>query len=181
MKKLELIINRRSAMRHQGLKLSIILLLALGLTSLQAQTMFVKKSDDTQTSFTLTNVRKLTFPSGKMLITKTDETTVEYTLNGLRYLSFLDHSTSIPKLANASTKGFSTFPNPVKNTLNVNLSGIANPRGIISILSVNGKLLQTKQVTSSAVSLDVSTLSKGVYFCRYTNGKEFKTLRIIKE
>ena len=168
-------------MRHQGIKLSAILLLALGLTSLQAQTMFVKKSDDTQTPYTLTNVRKLTFPSGKMLITKTDDTSVEYVLTSLRYLSFLDHSTSIPKLANASTKDFSTFPNPVRNTLNINLPGIVNPKGIISILSVNGKLLQTKQVTSNAVSLDVSALSRGVYFCRYSNGKELKTVKIIKE
>src|SRR5690554_5092155 len=59
-------------MRHKRLKLSAVLLLGLGLTGLQAQTMYVKESSGTQTAYALSNIQKMSFSSGNLTVTKTD-------------------------------------------------------------------------------------------------------------
>ena len=79
-------------MRHKKLKLSAVLLLGLGLTSLQAQTMYVKESSGTQTAYTLSNVRKMTFSGGNATVQKTDNSTGVYAMSGLKYLSFEDYN-----------------------------------------------------------------------------------------
>ncbi|MEY3451220.1 MAG: hypothetical protein RL711_1046 [Bacteroidota bacterium] len=48
-------------MRQKRLKLSAVFLLGLGLTGLQAQTMYVKEKSGTQTAYTLSSLRKMTF------------------------------------------------------------------------------------------------------------------------
>ena len=48
-------------MRPKKVKLSAVLLLGLGLSSIQAQTMYVKKSNGTQTAYPLNSIRKMTF------------------------------------------------------------------------------------------------------------------------
>ena len=70
-------------------------MLRLGLTGLQAQTMYVKESSDTQTAYTLSSIRKITFSGGNATVQKTDNSTGGYALSGLRYLNFTDLSTSI--------------------------------------------------------------------------------------
>lgn len=55
-------------MRHKRLKLSAVLLLGLGLTGLQAQTMYVKESSGTQTAYTLSNIQKMSFSSGNLTV-----------------------------------------------------------------------------------------------------------------
>ena len=82
-------------MRQKRLKLSAVLLLGLGLTGLQAQTMYVWESNSTQTDYALSNIRKMTFSGGNVTIQKTDNSTGVYGLSGLRYLNFTDLATSI--------------------------------------------------------------------------------------
>lgn len=75
-------------MRQKRLKLSGILLLGLGLTDIQAQTMYVKESNGTQTAYSLNSVRKMTFSGGNATVQKTDNSTGVYAISGLRHLSF---------------------------------------------------------------------------------------------
>jgi len=75
-------------MRHKRLKLSAVLLLVLGLTGLQAQTMYVKESSGTQAAYTLSNIQKMSFSSGNLTVTKTDNSSGVYALSGLQHLSF---------------------------------------------------------------------------------------------
>jgi len=81
-----------------------------------------------------------------------------------------------------AAKGLNTYPNPVKEQLQVNLSGAANPGGIIEIINLNGKVLKTQPVNGAgAVSVNMSQLPNGLYFCRYTNGAEIKVAKIVKQ
>jgi len=169
-------------MRHKRLKLSAVLLLVLGLTGLQAQTMYVKQSSGTQTSYTLSSIQKMTFPSGSVTVQKTDNSTGVYDLSGLRYLNFIDISTSIAdqpmQLGNAK---FITYPNPVTDVLNVDITDISS-EVTISILSLEGKVLQThKNKGTNTVILNLSQLPQGIYLCRYSNALEIKTVKIIKQ
>jgi hypothetical protein len=55
----------------------------------------------------------------------------------------------------------SSFPNPTSNELTIQLNTIANE---VSIITLDGKVISTTQVNNSTVTLNVSSLSTGVYF-----------------
>ena len=169
-------------MRHKKLQLSAILLLGLGLTGLQAQTMYVKQSSGTQTAYALSNIQKMTFSSGNVTVQKTDNTTGVYALSGLKYLSFQDFTTGINEPQMAAGNTLLTYPNPVADLLTIDLTGTKNGEGRISILNLEGKVMQTQKTSGmSIVTLNLSQLPQGVYLCRYTNGAETKTVKIIKK
>ncbi len=169
-------------MRHKRLNLSAILVLGLGLTGLQAQTMYVKQSNGTQTAYALSNVRKMTFSSGNVTVQKTDNTTGVYALSGLRYLSFQDFTTGISEPQMPAGNTLLTYPNPVVDMLYIDLTGIKNGEGRISILNLEGKVMQTQKTSGMGmVTFNLSQLARGIYLCRYANMAETKTVKIIKK
>ncbi|MDA3817748.1 MAG: T9SS type A sorting domain-containing protein [Prolixibacteraceae bacterium] len=168
-------------MRHKRLKLSAVLLLGLGLISLQAQTIYVKESSGTQTAYTLSSVQKMTFSSGNVTVQKTDNSTAEYALSELKYLSFEDLTTGIEQPVQQGASNLITYPNPVTDVLNIELTGVAS-RGTISILTLEGKLLQEQKTDGANTAvLNLSQLSQGIYLCRYASTTEIKTVKIIKQ
>ncbi|PZR03540.1 MAG: esterase, partial [Flavobacterium psychrophilum] len=69
-------------------------------------------------------------------------------------------------------------PNPANNLLNIeNTTEISS----VSIVNALGQTVITKTVNSNAVQIDVSSLSKGVYFVTVNSGNAGKTVKIIKE
>jgi hypothetical protein len=169
-------------MKHKRLKLSGVLLLGLGLTGLQAQTMYVKEKSGTQTPYTLSSVRKMTFSGGNAAVQKTDNSTGVYALSGLRYLNFTDLTTGITEpTAQLGHSNLITYPNPVIDVLNIDLTGITG-EGTISILTLEGKEIQAQNINrSSLVTLNLNHLSQGIYLCRYSTKTEIKTVKIIKQ
>ena len=170
-------------MRHKRLKLSAVLLLGLGLTGLQAQTMYVKESSGTQTAYTLSNIQKMSFSSGNLTVTKTDNSSGVFALSDLRYLNFSDITTDLQEdYLSVQSTNLSVYPNPVGDILNINLTGKSETEGTLSILNFEGKTLVTRKVSNEGVlSLDISHLPTGIYLCRYSNATEIKTVKIIKQ
>ena len=170
-------------MRHKRLKLSAVLLLGLGLTGLQAQTMYVKESSGTQTAYTLSNIQKMSFSSGNLTVTKTDNSSGVFALSDLRYLNFSDITTDLQEdYLSVQSTNLSVYPNPVGDILNINLTGKSETEGTLSILNFEGKTLVTRKVSNEGVlSLDISHLPTGIYLCRYINATEIKTVKIIKQ
>jgi hypothetical protein len=159
-----------------------LLIFIFSLSSVTAQTIYVKKSNGTQTAHALSNLRKITFSSGNVTVQKTDNTTDAYALSGLEYLSFNDFMTGLEKQIQASITNLITYPNPVDDVLNIDLSGSENMDGIISILSLEGKVVQKQKINDAGiVRLNLSQLPLGIYLCRYTNHIEIKTVKIIKQ
>ena len=168
-------------MRKKRLKLSAVLLLGLGLTGLQAQTMYVKESGGTQTAYTLSNIQKMSFSSGNLTVTKTDNSSGVYALVYLRYLNFSDGS-GLQEDLSVQSKMLKVYPNPVGDILNINLTGMSETEGTLSILNFEGKTLVTRKVSNEGVlSLDISHFPTGIYLCRYSNATEIKTVKIIKQ
>lgn len=169
-------------MRHKKLKLSILLLLGLGLTGLQAQTMYVKERSGTQTAYTLSNIQKLSFSSGNLIVTKTDHSSGVYALSNLRYLNFSDVSTDLQENLPVQNQMLKVYPNPVGDILNIDLSRMSATEGTLSILNSEGKTVLSRQVNNEGViSLNISSLPKGIYLCQYANTTEIKTVKIIKQ
>ncbi len=169
-------------MRHKRLKLSAVLLLGLGLTGLQAQTMYVKESSGTQTAYTLSNIQKMSFSSGNLTVTKTDNSSGGYALSDLRYLNFSDITTDLQEDLSVQSQQLKVYPNPVGDILNINLTGKSETEGTLSILNFEGKTVLSRQVNNEGVlSFDISHLPTGLYLCRYSNATEIKTVKIIKQ
>jgi len=169
-------------MQLKRLKLSSLLLLVLGLTGLQAQTLYVKEKSGTQTTYTLSNVRKMTFSGGNATVQKTDNSTGVYALSGLRYLNFSDLTTRIEENEmQLDLSSLITYPNPVTDVLNVKLTSVIG-EGKLSILTMEGKEIQTQKINGiSLITINLSHLSQGIYLCRYSSVGDVKTVKIIKQ
>jgi len=169
-------------MRHKQLLLSALLLLALGLSSIQAQTMYVKQNNGSKTAYALGSLRKMSFSSGKLTVTKKDNSKGIYNLNDLIYLNFSDISTDLNEKYSVKGETITAYPNPVSDILNIDLSGTAMAEGTINIISIEGRILVTHLVTDGTlISLDISQLTKGIYICHYSNQAESTTVKIIKQ
>lgn len=164
------------------LRVATLIICAFSLSSVTAQTMYVNKSNGTQTAYTLNDLRKITFSSGNVTVHKTDNTTGVFALSELNYLSLKDFTTGLEKKVYVSIANLITYPNPVNDVLNINLSGSENMDGSISIISLEGKVIQKQKINdASIVRLNLSQLPHGIYLCRYTNVIEVKTVKIIKQ
>lgn len=83
--------------------------------------------------------------------------------------------TSLPAVTAATT--VSAYPNPVINTLYVDLERADNTT--IGVYDLTGKLLLSTKATATHVSLDLNDLSDGIYLLR-TSGDNSSTVKIIK-
>lgn len=61
-----------------------------------------------------------------------------------------------------NSSGFSIYPNPVKETLQINNS--SNQTGIATIYTVNGKKLQSHFLENRVSTINVKALNPGLYF-----------------
>jgi len=72
----------------------------------------------------------------------------------------------------------SLYPNPTSNILNVKSD--EDLTGDISILDITGKLVYSQSVINSKlVNIDVSSLTKGLYFITLTNGDTMSSAKFI--
>ena len=169
-------------MKHKRLQIIALLLLGTGLTGLQAQTMYVKQSNGTQTAYAYSNLRKMTFAPGIVTVQKTDNTTAVYALSSIKYLSFYDFTTGINESQTAVGNTLLTYPNPAFDKLNIDLTDTKSKEGRISILNIEGKVMQTQKTSGmDMLTINLSQLPPGIYLCRYTSGTETKTVKIVKK
>ena len=168
-------------MKHKKVKLSAMFLLAFGLSTLNAQTMYVNESNGTQTPYSLSNIEKLYFYSGSLIVKKTDNSNNNYYLNDLQKLCFEEVYNTI-ETEDRQIINIKIYPNPVNDILTVELPEIIGQTGVIRILNLSGEVLKIRKITNATtIQVDLSDLAQGIYFCNYNNEIEFKTIKIIKE
>lgn len=82
----------------------------------------------------------------------------------------------------AAQPAFKIFPNPVANTLQVNITGTTG-RSVIKVLDATGRLLITKPVTEGSTPLDVQRFANGMYFLTVTDekGKPLYQQKFVKQ
>lgn len=76
---------------------------------------------------------------------------------------------------NEKTLEASVYPNPFQDIINVSFEG----NGLISILDINGKLINSQNVNHQA-KIDLSSLNKGVYFLNIEGENGKFTQKIVK-
>lgn len=172
-------------MKHKLLKFNAVLLLGLVLAPLQGQTtMNVKATAGTQTAYTLSGIRKLTFPTtGNMVVTKITGITDTYARSGVRYLKFDNAAvTGIDPVVQANGS-LVLYPNPVVDVLNIQLVATENETATVALLSMEGKVLYKAQLSSTTKlhQVDVSPFPSGIYLCRVNNGTSIETSKFFKQ
>jgi aerobic-type carbon monoxide dehydrogenase small subunit (CoxS/CutS family) len=75
------------------------------------------------------------------------------------------------------------YPNPSSGIFRLYLS-LDQPRNVvIGLYSVDGRQLQTQQVSAAmgVITIDASAYRSGVYFLKVIQGSEVKTIKLIKK
>ena len=72
------------------------------------------------------------------------------------------------------------YPNPVSDKLFINRPNNGAKETMLSIYDTAGRLMLIQQLDSDNTIIDVSSLTKGLYFARITNADESKVIRLIK-
>ena len=159
--------------------LLLVILLNLSLFSIHGPSMSVNLQNGSQSTYNLHSVINMTFTSGNFSV-KTQSLTNSYLLTDFKNLRFSPGVyTANMNVINENL--IRVFPNPVKNNLFVNLNGLIADGATLSVFSIDGKLMKFQSILNPSITLDLSDLSTGFYFCSYFNGSEIKTLKIIKE
>ena len=85
---------------------------------------------------------------------------------------------NVLRFQNKLNSGLTILGNPVKDKIMV--SGLEG-KGQLSVYDFAGKLILQKNVKSTDALIEVSTLMKGIYILKYTNGRNVDTQKFVKE
>ncbi len=174
-------------MKHTKFKLlSVLLLLGLGLTALQAQnTLYLRdKAGGMQTTFMLSDVRSITLPSGNVMINKTDGSSSTFVMTDVRYMSFTDFTTTGIANKDIRSSKFSFYPNPVSDEIHITYESDKTEDLRLVVFDIQGKVLYQEMINSqigtNTVKFNVSQLKNGLYLCRLSGSNIFETIKFIK-
>ncbi|MCX6171791.1 MAG: T9SS type A sorting domain-containing protein [Flavobacterium sp.] len=154
---------------------SIILLLLLCLEA-KAQTMYVRPLTGIQTSYAVTNIKKLTFSNGNLLVNYSAGSNGIFALADNRYINFTDLTLGIDSQT-VDRNSFYVYPNPTTNVLNVANNDVSQTLSRLEIISLDGRLLM-EQNTSQIM---VASLPQGLYFCKITSNNKTQTIKFLKQ
>ena len=166
-------------------KLCTLFLIGIGLASLQAQSMmYVKDKDGTQSAYTLSSIRTLTFLSGNMKVSKNDGTSGTYSLSNINNLSFTE-PTGVSRISMQQAGEMNLFPNPVIDELKISYKSSKTGNAQIEIIDLQGKVFYRQTKTSlsgtNLVTFNVAQLPLGIYICRLQNGNNLENVKFIKK
>jgi hypothetical protein len=84
-------------------------------------------------------------------------------------------------LTDATIAAFNVFPNPGTAAVTITLNGSWNANVIVTILSVDGKTVQTATGSSNEVTVATAELLPSVYFVRVSDGTHTSLARWVKQ
>jgi len=92
--------------------------------------------------------------------------------------------TSILGIQSGVFTGLTYWPNPTREVLNLNASGLNSVAVTIQVLSLDGRTLHTQRKIPVQGSLDaqinMTDFSSGTYLVRISQGEHYETLRIVR-
>jgi hypothetical protein len=73
------------------------------------------------------------------------------------------------------------YPNPVKNLLNIDITGKTSTDGHVTITDIMGKTVINHTLSSNTATIDLGALPAGVYFVKYANSTTSTIQKIVKK
>lgn len=161
-------------MRHKKLKLSVVLLLGLGLTGLQAQTSVNATGSNASGSG-----GSASYSVGQVVYT-THTGTSGSVAEGVQQPYEISVVTAIEE-AKGINLSVTAYPNPTTDYLTLSIGEFDISNLSYQLYDMNGRLLQNEKITGSQTSIVMSNLVPATYFVKVIQGsKEVKTFKIIK-
>ena len=159
-------------MKNKKLNLSV-LLLGIGLTSLQAQVAIPATGGNASGSG-----GSASYSVGQVVYTTNTGTGGSVT-QGVQqpyeiYTVGVEQEKGITLL-------YAAYPNPTSDNLTLKIDGAIPQKCIATLYDLNGKLLENKKVEGNETSISMENLAPAVYFLKVMqDNKEVKSFKIIK-
>ncbi|MDD2387329.1 MAG: T9SS type A sorting domain-containing protein [Bacteroidales bacterium] len=161
-------------MKHKRLKLSVILLLGLGLTGLQAQESINATGRDASGSG-----GSASYSVGQVVYT-TNTGTNGSVAQGVQQPFEISVVIGLEE-AKGINLSVTAYPNPTTDYLTLSIGEFEISNLSYQLYDMNGKLLQSEKITGNQTSIVMSNLVPATYFIKVIqNNKEVKTFKIIK-
>lgn len=164
---------------------SILLSLCIALGTLHAQnTIFVRTNTGIVSDYLISSLRSFSFPSGSLQINKLDGTNNLFLKSNINKLFFgVVGLTNLKNIEPGSSKIY-LYPNPVLNQLHIEYLCENSNHAEIIISDLHGKVLISKEITNcvgiNIQTIDVTSLSRGIYLCRFNAGVKTEIYKFIK-
>lgn len=161
-------------MKHEKLKLCVLLLFGLGLTGLQAQNADLASGGNASgiggsATYSVGQLATATiFGSGGSLAQGVQQPFEISIVDGIED-------------AGGICLMVSAYPNPTTSSLTLKVEHFSLTNLTYRLFDINGKLIQTQIIEGDESGIDMSHLVPAIYFLKVSEGKkEIKTFKIIK-
>ncbi len=147
----------------------------------QAQNLYVRKHDGTQTTNSIAEIRSIKFAPNNVYVHK--NTGIDnYALDAIRYMNFTDLMVGINEKNKPNNLSFSLFPNPANNQLNITFPKNLEENGTITMYTIDGKIVFKQLIhrANSTFQFNIGSLNTGIYFCTINVGTQSNTQKFIK-
>jgi hypothetical protein len=145
------------------------------LEGVEAQNMYVRTNSN-QTTYSLANIKKLTFSGGNLVVTNLTGVDGTFSLSGNRYLNFTNLTLATPT-HELVKNSFYVYPNPVTSVLNITNQDPSQTITHLEIISLEGRVVLEQNTPQVAVA----SLPQGMYFCRITSNNQTQTIKFLKQ
>jgi len=160
-------------MRHKRFKLSILLVISLGLTKLNAQEAVTASGGNASGSG-----GSISYTVGQVVYTSSNSSSGSISQGvqqpyEISVISGIDNLQGITLIA---------YPNPTTNNLTLNIENKEEKQFVASLFDINEKLLSKQVITNNETTIPMEQFSVSTYFLKVFDGKkEIKTFKIIKQ
>ena len=162
-------------MRHKKLKLSIVILLGVGLTGLQAQEAIPATGGNASGSGGTAS-----YSVGQVFYTTNDGGANGSVAQGVQQPYEISIITGIEE-AKEIILSVSAYPNPTTDYLTLKVGNFELSTLKFQLYDMNGKLLQNKKIEGGETNILMSNFASATYFLKVIqDNKEVKTFKIIK-
>lgn len=102
--------------------------------------------------------------------------TYNFTFNRVTFAYTITNALAVNKF---DANKFSVYPNPTNNSWN--FTSANSEISSVRIVDMLGKTVMSKKASSNEVSVDASSLSKGMYFAEIVAGNAVQTVKVIRD
>jgi hypothetical protein len=76
------------------------------------------------------------------------------------------------------SSSFKIYPNPVKSTVNIDLSSVDNSS--VDVYDIDGRKILTQKLSNSSNTINIDNLSSGMYLFKVTSDQGTATSKVVK-
>jgi hypothetical protein len=174
-------------LKNKSKPLALILIILFFAMGVRAQTVNFNYSDGTNASYSLVDVRKITFDADLMNLHLMDGSTYSWNVSTIGYYEYDETVVNVEYLISyVNSMQAIVFPNPSNNMLKVQFN-LPNEDAIsIALFDMQGKIILEKKTGKLSngqyeETIDISQVTAGAYVCRIVGQKNSISKRVIKQ